>query len=61
MPFLAVVGDILIVSFIMFAVIKLNMHFPHSMKGLLFYIQTAYYTTEHFPIAFWDVRQYVSQ
>ena len=43
----------------MFAVIKLDMYFPHSLKGLLFYIQTVYYTTEHFPSAFWDVRKYV--
>ena len=45
----------------MFAIMKLDVHFPHSLKGLLFYIQTAYYTTEHFPIAFWDVRKYVRE
>ncbi len=59
-PFL-VIGDFIIFGLIMFAIIKLNFHFPHSLKGLLFYIQTVYYTTEHFPIAFWDVRKYVRQ
>ena len=60
-PFLTVVGDFILMGLIMLCVMKLHLHFPHSLKGLLFYIQTVYYTTEHFPITFWDVRKYVSE
>lgn len=56
----AVVGDIILVALILVLAIKLHVSFPESMKGLLFYIQTAYYTTEYFPISFWNIRKYVS-
>lgn len=55
-----VVGDIILVGVVLFAAMKLKLVFPHSLKGLLFYVQTAYYTTEYFPISFWDIRKYVS-
>jgi hypothetical protein len=29
------------------------------MKGLLFYIQTVYYSTTYFPASFWDARKYM--
>lgn len=56
----AVVGDVILVSIILLLAVKLHMTFPHSLKGFLFYIQTAYYATEYFPASFWDIRQYVS-
>ena len=55
----AVIGDILVIGFILFAALKLHLVFPHSFKGLLFYIQTVYYVTEYFPISFFDIRKYV--
>ena len=55
-----VIGDVILVGLILFAAMYFKLSFPHSLKGLLFYIQTSYYTTEYFPISFWDVRQYVS-
>ena len=58
--FFAVFGDILLVILVLMAAMKFKLIFPHSLKGLLFYLQTSYYTTEYFPISFWDIRQYVS-
>ena len=55
-----VVGDAMAVGLILVAAMQFQQSFPHSFKGLLFYIQTSYYTTEYFPISFWDIRQYVS-
>lgn len=55
-----VVGDAVAVGLILVAAMQFQQSFPHSLKGLLFYIQTSYYTTEYFPISFWDIRQYVS-
>jgi len=48
---------VLVLGAIFFVFMKLDFHFPHSLKGLLFYIQTAYYVTESFPASFWDVRK----
>ncbi len=55
-----VIADLLVLGVIFFTIMKLDFHFPHSLKGLLFYIQTVYYVTESFPASFWNVRQYVS-
>ena len=61
MCFPTVIGDIILITLIFVLVIKLHLMFPVCMKGFLFYIQTAYLTTEYFPISFWDIRKYVSQ
>ena len=55
-----VLGDTVAVGLILVAAMQFQLSFPHSLKGLLFYVQTSYYTTEYFPISFWDIRQYVS-
>lgn len=54
-----VLGDFIIIGAVLLTIVKFKWHFPHSLKGLLFYIQTAYYTTQHFPISFWDIRKFV--
>jgi len=56
--FLAV-ADVIAVGAILFLSVKLRRAFPHSLKGLLFYIQTVYYATEYFPASFWNIRQYM--
>ena len=53
-------GDGVLVTLILLLTVKAHMIFPPSLKGFLFYIQTAYYVTEYFPISFWDIRKYVS-
>ena len=57
----AVIGDIILVALVLIAAMKFKLSFPHSLKGLLFYLQTSYHVTEYFPISFWDIRQYVSE
>ncbi|XP_019857682.1 PREDICTED: uncharacterized protein LOC109585984 [Amphimedon queenslandica] len=50
---------VLVIVAVLLASVKLGITFPHSMRPILFYIQTVYYTTEYFPISFWNSRQYM--
>jgi hypothetical protein len=56
---LLIVVDVVLIIIVLVASIKLKVSFPHSLRGVIFYIQTVYIASEYFPISFLDSRQYM--